>query len=238
MTHKLLEESIIYQDASFLVANKPAGIAAQNDLSEDKSFHELLEEHCSKKLFVVHRLDRPTSGIMVFAKKKKAAAHFSKLLSSPLLEKKYYAVVKNVPDPASGRLEHLLYHDQKHRKSYISSKDRKDSKKAILNYKSVAAIDNYNLLEVSLETGRFHQIRSQLAAVGSPIKGDVKYGARRSNKDRSIGLHSSNITFPLLYDDEYITVHARAPKDNVWAAFGEQVPEMENNKFEKWKKEK
>lgn len=237
MTNKELQESIIFQDASFLIASKPAGIAAQDDLAEGDSFHKLLEKFSSKKLFVVHRLDRPTSGVMLFAKKVKAASHFSKLMKEGTSEKKYLAAVQKAPDTVQGSLEHYLLHDKKLKKSIVSGKEDKKARLATLDYKVLTKIDNYTLLEITLGSGRFHQIRAQLAAIGSPIKGDVKYGARRGNKDRSINLHAFEMVFPTLYDDEILKVTAGVPVEPVWQAFVHLLPELGENKYNKWKAE-
>ncbi|GLR18203.1 RluA family pseudouridine synthase [Portibacter lacus] len=237
MTNKEIQDCIIYQDASFLIANKPAGISAQDDLSDGESFHKLLEAFSTKKLFVVHRLDRPTSGVMVFAKKNKAAAHFSKLMAQKGSEKKYLAAVKNAPKEPEGELTNYLYHDTKLKKCFISKEANKQAKIGTLTYKTLTKIENYTLLEVSLESGRFHQIRAQLSSIGSPIKGDVKYGARRGNKDRSINLHSYKLSFHLLYDNELIKLQAAIPNEPVWEAFKEILPEIGENKYEKWKQE-
>lgn len=237
MTNKELQEAIIYQDASFLIVNKPAGISAQEDPSEGDSIHKMLEKFCARKLFVVHRLDRPTSGVMVFAKKVKAASHFSKLMAEKGSSKKYLAAVQKAPKEETGQLEHYLFHDKKIKKSFVSSPKNRNAKLAKLTYKTISKIDNYTLLEVTLESGRFHQIRSQLGAIGSPIKGDVKYGARRGNKDRSINLHAAEVSFPLQYDDEQIKINAALPSEPVWKAFVELIPGLDENKYEKWKVE-
>ena len=237
MTNKELQDSIIYQDLSYLIANKPAGIAAQDDLADGDSFHKLLEKFTSKKLFVVHRLDRPTSGVILFAKKAKAASHFSKLMSERTSEKKYLAAVQKAPETEKGTLEHFLFHDTKLKKSFISSKNNKKAKPAKLQYQVLTKIDNYTLLEITLGSGRFHQIRAQLSAIGSPIKGDVKYGARRGNKDRSINLHAYELTFPTLYDNEVMKVNAMVPNEPVWQAFVSLLPELGKNKHNKWKAE-
>ena len=237
MTNKELQDSIIYQDNAYLIANKPAGISAQDDLAEGDSFHNLLEKFTSKKLFVVHRLDRPTSGVMVFAKKVKAASHFSKLMAEKGSSKKYLAAVQKPPPEAEGQLEHYLFHDTKIKKAFISKESNKNAKLAKLSYKTLTKIDNYTLLEVTLESGRFHQIRAQLAAIGSPIKGDVKYGARRGNKDRSINLHAAELSFPLQYDNDHVKINAAVPDEPVWKAFVELLPALNDNKHEKWKAE-
>lgn len=235
MNNKELQDSIIYQDALFLIANKPAGLGAQKDLTKDLSFHELLEKYVYKKLYLINRLDRPTSGIMVFAKKKKAASYFTDLNNDPRIEKIYFAAVKNSPAKPVAELVHYLVHDSKQRKSLVSKKDDNNAKEARLTYRILDKIDNYTLLEVKLASGRFHQIRAQLSAIGSPIKGDVKYGARRANKDRSINLHSKELSFPLMYDEEGIKISAGVPQEPVWEAFAAKNPEILENKSEKWK---
>jgi len=237
MTNKELQDAIIYQDNAFLIANKPAGISAQDDPSEGDSFHKMLEKFSSKKLFVVHRLDRPTSGVMVFAKKVKAASHFSKLMAEKGSSKNYLAAVQNPPKITEGELEHYLFHDTKIKKAFISKESNKNAKLAKLSYITLTKIDNYTLLQVTLESGRFHQIRAQLSAIGSPIKGDVKYGARRGNKDRSINLHAAELSFPLQYDGEHVKINASVPEEPVWKAFAEILPELNDNKYEKWKAE-
>lgn len=237
MNNKEVLESIIYQDTSFLIANKPSGVSAQNDLSKDDSFHKMLQRFSSLKLFLIHRLDRPTSGVMVFAKKKKAATYFSELDENQI-EKIYYAAVKTAPEKAEDEIIHYLEHDSKQRKSLVSTVDNPKAKEAKLKYKIIGKIENYTLLEVTLKSGRFHQIRAQLAAIGSPIKGDVKYGARRANKDRSINLHASSITFPLMYTEEMIRLSAKTEDDPVWKAFTDSNVIMSENKYDKWKVKK
>lgn len=239
MTNKELQDCIIYQDFHYLIANKPAGIKSQQDHTPEKSFHKLLEKHINKSLFLVHRLDRPTSGIMVFAKKKSAATHLGKLQQEnhPKFKKVYLAAVKNPPKEQTGALEHHLIHDKKQRKSIVINEATKESRLARLSYKTIAQIEHYSLLEIALDSGRFHQIRAQLAAAGSPVKGDVKYGARRGNRDRSINLHAYKMEIPMRAEGEGITVLAQLPDDAVWNAFKEINSELGHNKIEKWKEE-
>lgn len=238
MTNKEIQNSIIYQDESFLIANKPSTFASQKDTSKDASFQEILQQFASKSLFVVHRLDRPTSGAIVYAKKKRAAAYYNELSKNNLLKKNYIAAVKNRPSKDSGTLINFLRHDQQTRKSIVSDSNDKKAKKATLDYKVIDATDHYTILEIKLISGRFHQIRAQLAHIGSPIKGDVKYGARRANKDRSIHLHALGIEFPLQYNDEVIRIIAGLPVEPLWAAIAEKNPLFLQNKTEKWKAEK
>lgn len=235
MNTEEVSSSIIFEDDFFLIANKPSGIAAQEDKSEDHSFFHLLTEYCDGNLFLVHRLDRPTSGIMIFAKNKKSAAYYSSLLGTSKIEKTYLAAVNKAPDSKEGVLNHYLFHDSKLRKSFVTNKKNKQAKLASLFYKTIDQSEHYSLLEIKLSSGRFHQIRSQLSAIGSPIKGDVKYGARRSNKDRSINLHSSKLTFPFQHTEESISVNASVPNEPLWSAFAVNNPLILQNNYEIWK---
>lgn len=167
-------------------------------------------------LGVVHRIDRPTSGIVVFARTSKALARINKMFSERETEKIYWAVVKNAPPQKEDTLIHFLIRNPKQNKSYAHHKEVPKSKKAILHYKIIQEFDNYYLLEVILETGRHHQIRAQLSAIGCPIKGDLKYGFDRSNKDGSIHLHAQKLTFMHPVKKENISIIAPAPNDPLW----------------------
>ena len=170
-------------------------------------------------LGVVHRLDRPTSGIVVFARTSKALSRLNKLFAERQTQKTYWALVKNPPQAASGTLTHHLKRNTKQNKSYAFAKLVPDSKKAILNFKLIKKLKTFSLLEIDLHTGRHHQIRSQLTAIGSPIKGDLKYGAARSNADGSISLHARKLSFIHPVKKEGITFIAPVPKgDAVWEA--------------------
>ena len=235
MTNKEVQDCIIYQNASFIIANKPGGLPTQKDVSEDKSFHEILQDFVGVGLFLIHRLDRPTSGAIVFAKKKRAAAYYSSLLNEKRIDKTYLAAVKNPPPKPEGEISHYLLHDTKMKKSFVSTASNKIAKLAELEYKTIGKTENYTLLEVTLKSGRFHQIRAQLAAIGSPIKGDVKYGARRANKDRSIHLHANSISFPLQYNDESITCRAAVPDDAIWQVLAKENHSLLKNNHKLWK---
>lgn len=169
-------------------------------------------------LGVVHRLDRPTSGIVVFARTSKALSRLNKLFSERETKKIYWAVVENEPPKASGRLVHYMKRNPKQNKSYAHANEVPDSKQAILNYSLIKKLDHYFLLEIDLETGRHHQIRSQLSAIGCIIKGDLKYGAKRSNKDASIHLHARTISFIHPVKKEELTITAPPPEDAIWRA--------------------
>lgn len=207
-----------------MVVNKRPGDIVQGDKTGDKPLSEVAKEYIATKynkpgavfLGVVHRLDRPTSGIVVFARTSKALSRLNKLFSERETEKMYWAVVENAPPNTEEKLVHFMKRNQKQNKSYAHEKEVPESKKAILSYKLIRSLDNYFLLEVELETGRHHQIRSQLAAIGCYIKGDLKYGAKRSNKDGSIHLHARSLTFVHPVKKEELTITADPPQDAIW----------------------
>ncbi len=167
---------------------------------------------------MVHRLDRPTSGIVMFARTSKALTRLNKMFSERETEKIYWAVVKNIPPKTEDTLEHFLKRNTKQNKSYAHSKEVPDSKKAVLHYKLLKKLDNYYLVEITLETGRHHQIRSQLSAIGCAIKGDLKYGFDRSNADGSIHLHARKLTLLHPVQKEKISIKAPTPEDAIWNA--------------------
>jgi 23S rRNA pseudouridine1911/1915/1917 synthase len=169
-------------------------------------------------LGVVHRLDRPVSGLVVFARTSKALTRLNKMFAEGQVHKTYWAIVKNTPKAPEGTLENWLVRNEKQNKSYAYDKERPNSKKAILKYRVIGHTDNYSVLEVNLMTGRHHQIRCQLAAMGCPIKGDLKYGAPRSNPDGSISLMSRRVEFVHPVSKETIIVEAPLPNDPLWQA--------------------
>ncbi len=187
---------------------------------------EVVKEYIAEKynkpgavfLGVVHRLDRPTSGIVVFARTSKALARLNKMFSARETEKIYWAIVKNTPSQIEATLVHYLKRNPKQNKSYAHNKEVPDSKKAILHYKVLKQLKNYCLLEIVLETGRHHQIRSQLSAIGSPIKGDLKYGFDRSNADGSIHLHAKKLTLVHPVLKEEMVFEAPTLDDPIWNA--------------------
>lgn len=217
---------VIYEDNHIIVVNKRAGDLVQGDKTGDKPLSDVIKNYIAEKynkpgnvyLGTVHRLDRPTTGLVIFSKTSKALPRLNKLFVSKNISKTYWALVKNKPEKEADTLIHWLKKNPKNNKSTAYIKEVPDSKKAILHYKIIKKLDNYYLLEVNLETGRHHQIRSQLSSIGSPIKGDLKYGFDRSNKDASISLHARNIQFthPVSKDDLNIT--APLPKDPIWDA--------------------
>ena len=170
-------------------------------------------------LGVVHRLDRPVSGLVVFARTSKALTRLNKMFAEGEVHKTYWALVKNAPQETEATLTHWLVRNEKQNKSYAYATEKPNAKKAILKYRLIGKSDNYSLLEVQLMTGRHHQIRCQLAAMGCPIKGDLKYGAPRSNPDGSISLQSHRVEFIHPVSKERITVEAPLPDDPLWQAF-------------------
>ncbi|MCX2680089.1 RluA family pseudouridine synthase [Galbibacter sp. EGI 63066] len=215
---------VLYEDNHIIVVNKRAGDIVQGDKTGDKPLSEVVKSYLKEKynkpgnvyLGVVHRLDRPTSGIVLFAKTSKALPRLNKLFKEKEAKKTYWAVVKNKPEKPSDILVHWMKRNPKQNKSYAHKNEVPDSKKAVLHYKTIKALDRYFLLEVELETGRHHQIRSQLSAIGSPIKGDLKYGFDRSNKNASIHLHAHKLEFTHPVKKEKMFFTAPLPKDPVW----------------------
>ncbi len=217
---------VLYEDNHIIVVNKRAGDIVQGDKTGDKPLSDVVKEYIKDKynkpghvyLGVVHRLDRPTSGLVMFAKTSKALPRLNKLFLTKDVKKTYWAVVKNKPQSHEGTLINWLKKNPKNNKSTAYPKEVKDSKKAVLHYKLLKALDRYYLLEINLETGRHHQIRSQLSNIGSPIKGDLKYGFDRSNNDGSISLHARFIEFIHPVKKEPIKISAPPPKDVIWDA--------------------
>lgn len=217
---------VLHEDNHIIVVNKRAGDIVQGDKTGDKPLSDVVKDYLAQKynktgnvyLGVVHRLDRPTTGIIIFSKTSKALPRLNKLFADKEAKKTYWAVVKNKPQKVSDTLIHWLKKNPKNNKSTPYAKEIKDSKKAILHYKTLKSLDNYHLLEVNLETGRHHQIRTQLASIGSPIKGDLKYGFNRSNPDASIHLHARHISFIHPVKKEPISITAPLPKDAIWDA--------------------
>ncbi len=215
-----ISDQIIYKNKQLLAFNKPGGIPVQPDKTGDKSLTDLAEIYAKIPVFATHRIDRPASGIVLFAKNKKSLAALNEQFKNRSVSKTYLAVVKKLPAKPSGELIHHLY-VQGNNKTVALDEPGKKTKEARLKYQLLASSDNYHLLEVELLTGRQHQIRVQLAAIGSPIKGDVKYGARRGNKDRSIQLHSWKMAFNHPVTNERVELQAPVPEGGVWEAFRE-----------------
>jgi len=217
---------ILFEDNHIIIVNKRVGDIVQGDKTGDKPLSEVVKSYIKDKynkpgnvyLGVVHRLDRPTTGLVIFAKTSKVLPRLNALFVTKDINKTYWAVVKNMPPKTEDTLIHWLKKNPKNNKSSAFIKEVKDSKKAILHYKLLQKLDNYFLLEVDLETGRHHQIRSQLSSIGCPIKGDLKYGFDRSNPDGGIHLHARHITFIHPVKNENISITAPLPDDPIWNA--------------------
>lgn len=217
---------VLFEDNHIVVVNKRAGDIVQGDKTGDIPLSDIVKAYIKDKynkpgnvyLGVVHRLDRPTTGIVVFARTSKALSRLNKLFADKKVDKTYWAIVKNKPSKIKDTLINWLKKNPKNNKSTAYNSEIRDSKKAILHYEIIKSLNNYHLLEINLETGRHHQIRCQLANIGTPIKGDLKYGFDRSNKDASIHLHSRKIEFTHPVSKEPISITAPTPKDAIWDA--------------------
>jgi 23S rRNA pseudouridine1911/1915/1917 synthase len=218
-----ISEHIIFQNHHFVVANKPAGMPVQGDPTGDMPLITLLEQYCKVPLFVLNRIDRPVSGLVLFAKTKAAAASLNAQFRERTAVKTYIAAVHNAPKLPAAELVHFLKKGKSDANtSSVFLQEKPNTEKAVLQYKTIGSSTAYHFLEIDLFTGRHHQVRAQLSAIGSPIKGDVKYGARRANPNRSIHLHALRISINNPQTDERMTFVAPFPPDDaVWAAAAE-----------------
>lgn len=215
---------VLFEDNHLIVVNKRVGDIVQGDQTGDKPLSEVVKEYLKHKynkpgavyLGVVHRLDRPTSGIVLFAKTSKALTRLNELFKNRETKKTYWAVVKNHPPKNEDTLTHYLTRNPKNNTSKAHLKEVKESKKAILDYKIIKKLDRYVALEIDLHTGRHHQIRCQLSAIGCPIKGDLKYGFDRSNSDGGIHLHARKLKFTHPVTKEILQIIAPVPNDIIW----------------------
>ena len=216
--------TVLYEDNHIIIVNKSSSEIVQGDKTGDKPLVEIVKEYIKEKYYkpgnvflgVVHRLDRPVSGVVVFARTGKALARLNEMFRTKDVHKTYWAIVANQPPAPEGELTHWLVRKEQQNKSFAYDKEVPQSKKAILDYRIIARSDRYFLLEVDLKTGRHHQIRCQLAKMGCPIKGDLKYGAPRSNPDGSISLHARRIRFVHPVSKKEICVEAPVPSDRLW----------------------
>jgi len=217
---------VLYEDNHIIAVNKKAGDLVQGDKTGDKPLGEFVKAYLREKynkpgnIFcgVIHRLDRPVSGLVIFAKTSKALARMNALFREKTIQKTYWAIVENPPLKSEDRLEHYLIKNQQKNKSRAYLKPYEGALNSVLDYTILKKLDRYTLVEVKPITGRHHQIRVQLSTIGSIIKGDLKYGAKRSNKDSSISLHAREINFIHPIKKEEITITAPAPKDAIWDA--------------------
>jgi 23S rRNA pseudouridine1911/1915/1917 synthase len=217
---------ILFEDNHIIIVNKRSGDITQGDKTGDKPLSDVVKEYVKEKynkpgdvfLGVVHRLDRPTSGVIIFARTSKSLERLNKMLRDKNISKTYWAIVKDHPKKEKDTLINYLKKNPQNNKSSVYPKEITDSKKAILHYQLIKKLDNYSLLEIDLETGRHHQIRAQLASIGFPIKGDLKYGFNRSNKDGSIHLHARKIVFIHPVTKDEVSVIAPTPDEVIWNA--------------------
>lgn len=219
-----MKPEILFEDNHLLIINKKAGELAQGDETGDASLIETLKEFIKRRdnkpgnvyLGLIHRLDRPTSGILMFAKTSKALTRMNEIFKGRKVQKTYWAIVEKKPEKEFDRLEHYLRKNPKNNKSTVYTNPTPEAKIAILEYKLKGHLDNYSLVEVDLFTGRSHQIRAQLSFIGHAIKGDLKYGAKRSNPDGSISLHARKINFSHPVTKEIVEIKAPPPNDPIW----------------------
>ena len=221
------ENQVVFEDNHLLVINKKAGQLVQGDKTGDESLLDSLKNFIKIKdkkpgnvfLGLVHRIDRPTSGLVIYAKTSKALTRLTQMVKNREIKKTYWAVVPKVEIPKSQRLVHYLQKNEKNNKSTVFPKVTEGAKESILNYEIIKTLDNFQLLEIDLETGRHHQIRAQLSKIGVPIKGDLKYGSARSNPDGGIHLHARALEFIHPVTKENIKITAPVPQnDAVWKA--------------------
>ena len=219
--------NVLYEDNHIIVINKRAGEIVQGDKTGDKSLCDILKQFLKEKyakpgnVFVglPHRLDRPVSGVVVFAKTSKALERLNTMFRDGNVKKIYWAITKEKPLKPEDELQSWILRNEKMNKSFSYPKQVEGSKHAVLHYRHIASSQNYNLIEVELKTGRHHQIRCQLASIGCPIKGDLKYGSKRSNPDGSISLHARYVEFIHPVSKELIQVTAPLPDDKLWQSF-------------------
>lgn len=225
--------TVLYEDNHVIAVNKTSSEIVQGDKTGDQPLSETIKKYLKEKynkpgnvfVGVTHRLDRPVSGVTLFAKTSKALARLNDMFKNHEVRKTYWAIVKKSDMAEEATLTHYLVRNEKQNKSYAYETEKKDSKKAILHYRIIASSDNYYLLEVDLQTGRHHQIRCQLATIGNPIKGDLKYGFARSNPDGGIALHARSLQFTHPVSKTSVEIVAPVPDDNLWKAFEKQIGE-------------
>ncbi len=226
----MIEQQILYEDNHLLIINKNVGQLVQGDKTGDESLLDTIKnyikirDHKAGNVFLglVHRIDRPTSGLVIYAKTSKALSRLTQMVKNREIKKTYWAVVPKEIVPQSQRLVHYLKKNEKNNKAIIFTKPTDGAKESILTYQIIKMLDNYQLLEVDLETGRHHQIRVQLSKIGIPIKGDLKYGSPRSNANGGISLHARKLEFIHPVTKESISITAPIPQtDSIWRACGD-----------------
>ena len=224
--------TVLYEDNHIIAVNKTCNEIVQGDKTGDTPLSEIIKAYIKAQynkpgevfLGVTHRLDRPTSGVVLFARTSKALTRLNEMFKShEQIKKTYWAIVQGCPKEPEARLENWLIRNEAQNKSYITKPHANNAKQAVLEYKTLVRGENYTLLEVNLETGRHHQIRCQLAAIGCPVKGDLKYGAKRSNPDGGICLHARKIEFIHPVKKENICITAPVPNDSLWQQLAASV---------------
>ena len=217
---EIIDDYFEYPQSGLIAINKPAGISVQGENANRQTLENIWSARLVKQLFTVHRLDQPVSGIVIFATDNASAAHLSNLFATKKIEKTYLAVVSSTMSPLEGLLTHHLIHNKQKKKSFVDLSASNKGKLAQLQFRTLCTADRYSLLEVKTQSGRFHQIRAQLAAAGFPIKGDVKYGARRANKEKFIHLHAYQLAVPAGNSEGPLVLRAPLPEEDVlWAFF-------------------
>ena len=221
---------VVYEDNHIIIVYKESGEIVQGDKTGDTPLSDIVKDYIKEKyqkpgnvfLGVVHRLDRPVSGLVVFARTSKALSRLNEMFRTGEVHKTYWAITESTPNPEQGSLTHYIVRDGRTNRSRAYDKPKADGKKAMLNYQVLGCSTRYTLVEVELLTGRHHLIRAQLSKIGCPIRGDLKYGAKRSNPDGGISLHSRRVEFMHPVRKELIEIEAPTPaKDNLWAFFEE-----------------
>jgi len=218
---------VIFEDNHIIAVNKTCSEIVQGDKTGDTPLAEIVGQWLKEKynksgnvfVGVTHRLDRPVSGLVLFAKTSKALARLNEMFRTEEIKKTYWAIVKNQPKELEAELVHYIVRNEKQNKSFAYETEKPNSKRAVLHYKTIARSDNYFLLEIDLKTGRHHQIRCQLAKIGCPVKGDLKYGFPRSNPDGGISLHAQKAKFIHPVSKQEIEIIAPVPEDKLWKSF-------------------
>lgn len=223
--------NVLYEDNHLIIINKPSGALVQADKTGDEPLSDTVKKYIKKKynkpgevfLGVVHRIDRPVSGVLIFARTSKALERMNALFKDKKVQKTYWAVVHKAPQPEQGRLEGHIIKDARLLKAFVFHQPQKESKACALDYRVISSSDRHHLLEVKPMTGRYHQIRAQLSSIGCPIRGDLKYGAPRSNANGGIHLHARKVEFEHPVTKEWMVVKAPVPQeDAVWGLFAGQ----------------
>ena len=231
-----IADRVLYEDNHLITINKEAGELVQGDESGDRTLADEVKDYLKRKynkpgnvfLGIPHRLDRPTTGIVIYARTDKSLSRMTALFRTSDVKKTYWAIVDRCPEKKEGELVHYIVRNAANNKSFAYSKEKPGSKIARLSYRVLASSDNYHLLEIDLHTGRHHQIRAQLAALGIHIKGDLKYGAARSNPDGGICLHARRVRFMHPVKKEPVDIIAPPPGNTLWAYFLGQIENGEN----------